>query len=83
MKRTFQLQQHQEACAGYVKTRVSEQKEIHDPSIHDQDVSDPAKEVGNVSRILNFLNGSMKTNVLIWCMFMSSSMKAAIRLGPN
>ena len=35
-------------------------KEIHDPSIHDQDLSDPAKEVRNVSRILNYLNGSIK-----------------------
>ena len=60
VKRTFQLQQHKEACAGYVKTRVSEQKRIHDPSIHDQDLSDPAKEIRNVSRILKFLNGSIK-----------------------
>ena len=26
---------------------------------------------------------ALKTNVLIWRMFMSSSMKAAIHLGPN
>ena len=40
---------HQEACAGCIKNRVSEH-EIHEPSIHDQDLSVPAEEVGNVCK---------------------------------
>ena len=38
-----------------------------------------AKEVGNYSRTLE----ALKTDVLVWRVFMSSSVGAAIRLGPN
>ena len=42
-----------------VTTRVSKH-EIHEPSIHDQDFSVPAKEVGNVNKRLNFLDASIQ-----------------------
>ena len=54
------------------------------PSIHDKDLPVLTKKFGDYSGLLNFLNGSInKTNVLIWCIFMSSSMKAAIHLGAE
>ena len=57
------------------KNRVSKH-EVHEPLVHDEDLPVPAKEVGNYSRILNIFNGSIEDkNVLIWRMFMSSSMK--------
>ena len=48
-----------QTCAGCVKTRVSENG-IHKPSIDDKDLSLPAQEVGNYSRLLDFLNGSIQ-----------------------
>ena len=48
---------------GCVKTRVSEH-EIHEPSIHDQDLSVPAEEVGNVSKRLNFLDASIQNKCI-------------------
>ena len=51
---------HKETCAGCVfKTRVSEHG-IHEPSIHDEDLPILAKEVGNYSKLLNFLDGSVQ-----------------------
>ena len=33
--------------------------EVHEPSIHDQDLPLAAKEVGDYRKLLNFLNGSI------------------------
>ena len=41
------------------QTRVSE-LEVHEPSVHDQDLSVPARDVGNVSRILDFHDASIQ-----------------------
>ena len=41
------------------------------------------KKLGITAGYSTFPMEALKTNVLIWCMFMSSSMKAAIRLGSN
>ena len=41
------------------------------------------KKLGMSAGYSTFSMGAKKTNVLIWCMFMSSSMKAAVHLGPN
>ena len=50
-------------CAGCVNTRTSEHW-IHEPSIHEQDLSVPAKEVGNVSMQLNFLDASTQNKCI-------------------
>ena len=41
-----------------------QKNEIPEPSRHDQDLSVPAKEVGNVRRILNFPNGSIQNKCI-------------------
>ena len=41
------------------------------------------KKLGITSGYSTFAMEATKTNVLIWGSFMSSSMKAAIHLGPN
>ena len=64
-----------------VKSRVSEH-EIHEQSIHEQDLSVLAK-VGNVSRRLNFLDASIQNKCVDKRMFVSSLMKATIHLGLN
>ena len=56
-----------------IVTRIEKQV-IHEPSIHEKDLSVFAEQVGN---------GSIKTNVLTWWMFKTLSMKAAIHFGPN
>ena len=48
---------------GASKTKFSEHG-IHEPSIHDQDLSVPAKEVGNHSKLPNFLNGSIQNKCI-------------------
>ena len=65
-----------------IKNRVSEHG-IHEPSIHRQDLSVPAKEVGNVNRRLSFLDASIQNKRVDTRMFMSSLMKATIHLGLN
>ena len=40
-------------------------------------------EVGNHGRIISQRAGTIKTNLLIWRLFMSASMRAAIHLGQN
>ena len=63
------------------KNRFSKH-EIHEPSVHDEGLPFPTKEVGNYSRLLKMSVEASETNVLICGMFMSSSMKEAIHLGP-
>ena len=46
------------------KTRVSEH-EIHEPAIHDQDLSVLTKEVGNYSSLLNFFVEMVNVHVLV------------------
>ena len=77
---TFEFQKLSARCDS--KTRVSE-NDIHNPSIHDQDLPIPTKEFGNYSSLLNFFDGSIKNKCVDMEMSMSSSMKAAIHLGPN
>ena len=55
---------------------------IHKPSIHEQDLSVSAEEIGKANDA-TFSMQAYKTNVLICGLFMSSPMKAAIHLGPN
>ena len=51
---------HKETCARCVfKTRVSKHG-FHEPSIHDLYLPVPAKEVGNDSKLLHFLDGSVQ-----------------------
>ena len=57
--------------------------EIHEPSTHDLDLSVLTKDFGNYSKLLNFFNESIKNKCVNMGIFMSSSMKAAIHLGPN
>ena len=57
--------------------------EIHEPSTHDLDLSVLTKDFGRYSKLLNFLNKSSKNKCVNMGIFMSSSMKAAIHLGPN
>ena len=42
-----------------------------------------ANEVWNHGEFIKFWTHPMKTNILMWRLFMSSSMKAAIHLAPN
>ena len=56
----------------------------YEPSRHDQDLPDPKEEnLGITANNSTFSIEAFKTNVLIWRMFMSSSMWASMRLGPN
>ena len=69
-----------ETCC--VNTRI-EKHGIHEPSMHEQDFSVSAKRLGMSASDGTFSMQAYKTNVLILGMFMSSSMQAAIHLGPN
>ena len=64
------------------KNRVSKH-EVHEPPIHDEDFPLLQKKLGITAGYSTFSMEALKTNVLIWRMFMSSSRKAAIHLGPN
>ena len=79
----FKLYYHTESCVGTnSKNRISKH-EVHEPSAHDQDLTFLTKEFGNYRRIPNILIGSIEDTCVDMRMFMSSSMKAAIHLGPN
>ena len=64
------------------KNRTSKH-EAHDPSAHDEDLPFLTKEFGKYSRLPNILSGSIEDTCVDMGMFISSSMKAAIHLGPN
>ena len=68
-----------------VTPRTEFQKnEVHKPSIHEEGL--PfflQKKLGITARYSTFALEASKVIVLIWRMFMSSSMEAAIHLGPN
>ena len=54
------LYKYKETCTGSnSKNRVSKH-DVHEPSVHDEGLPFPTKEVGNYSRILNISNGNIK-----------------------
>ena len=57
--------------------------EVHEPSLQDKDLPFSAKKLGIAEAYSTFSMATLKTKVLICGMFMASSMKAAIHLGPN
>ena len=57
--------------------------EIHEPSVHDQDLPFPTKEVGITAGYSTFSMESLKTNVLIWGLFMCSSVRKKPRSALN
>ena len=65
-----------------MNTRTSEHG-IQEPSTHEQDFSLFAEEVRNVSKRRHILNASIQNKCIDMGIFMSSSTKAAIHLGPN
>ena len=68
----FELYQNKETCTGSdSKNRVSKH-EVHKHQRHDEGLPFPTKSIE-----------ALKKNVLIWKMCKSSSLKAAIHLGPN
>ena len=80
----FELDQYKEICTGSdSKDRVSE-LDVHKPTIHDEGLPFFCKKkLGITARYSTFALEASKTNVLMWEMFISSSTKAAIHLGPN
>ena len=79
-------QYNQEEASHSARTRKLLQAgiskhEVHEPSVNDKYLPFSAKGVGNYSS--TFALETFKTNVLMWRKFRSSSMKAAIHLGPN
>ena len=70
------------AVGGEQKDRVSKHED-HKSSLLDESFPVFAKESGNPTGYPTFAREAMKTNVLMWGSFMSSSLKAAIHRGPN
>ena len=68
----------EETCAGN-----NSKHEVHEPSAHDEDLPFLTKEFRNYSRSPNILSRSIEDTCVDMRMFMSSSVKAAIHLGPN
>ena len=69
--------------AATARTGISKY-EVHELSVHDDRSSIFCKRsMGITEAYSTFSMAALKTNVLIWGMFMASSMKAAIHLGPN
>ena len=73
---------HGELCGTNSKNRISKH-EVHEPSAHDEDLPFLTKEFGNYRRIPNILSGSIEDKCVDMGMFIFSSIKAAIHLGPN
>ena len=79
----WKLGKYTETCTVSVSKSRVPKHEVHEPSINDEDLPFPTKEVGITAGYSTCALGALETNVLIWRMFMSSSMKAAIHLGPK
>ena len=56
----FELYWYKETCTGSDSNKRVSKHEVHEPSIHDEDLPFLTKEVGNYSRILDIFNGSIK-----------------------
>ena len=57
---SFALYQHKEICAGTNSKNGISEYEVHEPSIHDKDLSFSAEEVVIYRSIVNVLNGSIE-----------------------
>ena len=56
---------------------------MHKPPIRHEGLPFLQKKLGITAKYSTFALEAFKNNVLIWCMFMSSSKKADTHLGPN
>ena len=81
---SFALYQDKETCSGSNSKNGISKYEVHEPSVHDKDLPFSAKGSWETQKHTERSQWQhLKTNVLTWGMFMASSMKAAIHLGPN
>ena len=56
----LELYQYKETCTGSDSMNRVSKHELHEPSMHDEDLPYLAKEVGSYSILLNIFNGSIK-----------------------
>ena len=57
---SFALYLHEETCVGRNSLNGISKYEVHEPSVHDEDLPFSTKEVENYRSILNVLNGSIE-----------------------
>ena len=57
---SFKLYLCKETCTGSDSKNRGSKHEVHEPSVHGEDLPFPTKEAGNCRRLLNILNGSIK-----------------------